>query len=228
MSLPSCLVMVNRVLEECGDLTVSSLNPGSRNSKIALEALNDATADIWERQRWPWERNTYTLALVAGQADYALPDRFDRLAEPLNLGATGAFVPLQEFTDEEWADLQLQPPTATGTPRYFKVSNTTLTMSPAPSSAFVALYPNLTFTYFQEIPPRRGITDDNNSFDVPGHFYPELVAYGKSKLKQYLADPNWQFDFQEYERGMRTHFGKVREGREPARVRPPRWIVSQW
>ena len=226
--LPSCLTMVNRVLEECGDLTVSSMNPGTRNSKIALEGLNDAQTEIWERQRWPWQRQTYNLSLVASQGDYALPDRFDRLAEPLNLGAVGSFQNLKEFTDEEWNQLNMGVPATAGTPRGFKISNVTLTMTPAPSTEFVALYPQLIFTYFQEIPDRRGVTDDNNSFDVPGHFYDAMISFGKSRLKQYLQFPDWQMDMQDFDKGMRVHLNKVREGRAPARVRPTNWVVSTW
>lgn len=226
--LPSCLTMVNRVLEECGDLTVSSMNPGTRNSKIALEGLNDAQTEIWERQRWPWQRQTYNLSLVAGQSAYAMPDRFDRLAEPLNLGAVGSFQNLKEFTDEEWNQLNMGVPATSGTPRGFKISNVTMTITPAPSTEFVALYPQLIFTYFQEIPDRRGITDDNNSFDAPGHFYDAMIAFGKSRLKQYLQFPDWQMDMQDFEKGMKVHLNKVREGRAPARVRPTNWVVSTW
>ena len=226
--LPSCLTMVNRVLEECGDLTVASLNPGTRNSKIALEGMNDAQSEIWKRQRWPWQRQTYNLSLVAGQGDYALPDRFDRLAEPLNLGAVGSFQNLKEFTDEEWNQLNMGVPATDGTPRGFKISNVTMTMTPAPSAEFVALYPQLIFTYFQAMPNRRGVTDDNNSWDVPGSFYDEMISYGKSKLKQYLGFPDWQVDMGTFEQGMRSQLNKVREGRAPAKMRPTNWVVSTW
>lgn len=226
--LPSCLTMVNRVLEECGDLEVSSLNPGTRNSKIALEALNDAQAAIWDANRWFWQRVVYNLALVAGQSDYALPARFERLAEPLNLGATGGFQTIREYTPEEWSQLNLGVPATTGTPRAFKIQNTTLTMTPAPSTDFVADYPTISFTYFQEQPSRRGITDDANSWDVPGNFYDVMIYFGKSRLKQYLQFPDWQADMQAYEMGLRVNLNKARQGRPPARVRPVNWIVSEW
>lgn len=227
-TLPSCLTMVNRVLEECGDLEVVSMNPGTRNSKIALEGMNDAQTEIWTRQRWPWQRQTYNLTLVTGQADYALPDRFDRLAEPLRLTVNGSFQALKEFTDEEWAQMNLGVPSTYGSPRGFRISNTTLTMTPAPSSEFVALYPQLVFTYFQQIPDRRGVTDDNNSWDVPGDFYDVMILFGKSRLKQYIGMEDWQADAANFEKGMRIHFNKVRQGRPPAKMRPTNYVIAQW
>lgn len=228
MSLPSCLEMVNRVLEECGDLTVVSLNPGNRNSKIALEGLNDAQSAIWGWQRWPWIRNTYNLTLVASQADYALPARFDRLAAPLRLGVNGQFANLEEKTPEEWNAMCLGIPLTDGSPRIFKISDNTLTMTPAPSAEFIAQYPTLQFDYFLDLPDRRGITDSNNSFDVPAKFYDVMISFGKSKLKQYLGAPDWQVDRQDFEKGMRDNLNQVRQGRVQARVRPSHCVESRW
>ena len=89
-TLPSCLDMVNRVLEECGDLEVSSLNPGTRNSKIALEGLNDAQTVIWQRQRWPWQRIVTNIPLV-----YSSPP----LAMALVRSVDAAKTPLRNVSD---------------------------------------------------------------------------------------------------------------------------------
>ena len=227
-TLPSCLDMVNRVLEECGDLTVSSLNPGTRNSKIAMEALNDSQTVIWQRQRWPWQRIVTNITLVAGVSDYTLPTRFDRLAEPVRLTQVGSFRNLKEYTPEEWAQLMMGAPATAGTPYGFKISNTTLTFDRAPTAEFVATYPVLVMTYFESIPDRRGVTDSANSWDVPGEFYTAMISYGKYKLKQYLGSQDFSVDMSEFEKEIRIMLNKVREGRKPAVMRPTNCVVSQW
>lgn len=228
MNLPSCLDMVNHVLQECGDLTVASLNPGNRNSYVALQALNDATSDIWETQRWPWQRVIYNLALVANQDSYALPDRFDRLAEPIRLPQAGSYQALKEFTTEEWAQLNMGPAITAGSPHYFKIENNTLYFDTAPSSDYITTYPFLVLTYFQEQPDRKTIDSSADAWDVPGHFYSAMISFGKAKLKQYLGSVDWQIDMKLYEDGMRTHLNKVRQGRVPARVRPLNYVIREW
>lgn len=229
MSLPSCLTMVNRVLEECGDVTVPSLDPGTRNSKIALEALNDVTADIWKRQRWPFQKQTSTFSLVANQADYALPDRFGRLAEPIRItSTTSGYTNLVELTPEVWNQVNRGGITLGTSPAWFKIDNTTLSLFPSPSSDFVTQYPTLTYAYFQDVPDRKTVSNDNDSWDLTNDFYEAMVLFGKAKLKQYLSFPDFGADMEAYERNLRQLQAKVREGRTPAQVRPRFWVVSEW
>ena len=70
--LPTCLVLVNRVLLECGVGTVTTMNPGTRESNVTLEALNDASNDIRLREKWPFRRALYTFLPVAGLPVYPL------------------------------------------------------------------------------------------------------------------------------------------------------------
>ena len=199
MPLPSCLEMVQRVQEEAGDIPVVSLNPGTRRSKIALEALNDACSDIWQRERWPWRRYDTNMVLSGGVSEYTLPADFASLAEPPRLPAAGNFIYMIEMTPEEWAVWMAAPPTAAGSPNKFKIENTKMVLSPAPNADYIANYPSIVFSYFRKIPARRGITDGASSWDVPDDFYDAMVLRGKGRLKQYLEFPDWQADMQDFQ-----------------------------
>lgn len=220
MNLPTCLEMVQRVQEECGDIPVTSLNPGTRRSKIALEGLNDACVAIWGAARWSWQRYDLNLTLVAGTSEYTLPSDFDRLAEPPRLSAAGNFLTMIEMTPEEWVQYQLGVPTTTGTPSRFKIENTKIVFGPAPSTDFLTTYPTIMYTYFKEHPARKTINSGADAWDVPGTFYEEMIDFGKAKLKQYLEFPDWQADLQAFEKGLKTQQNNVRQGRKPAVMRP--------
>lgn len=226
--LPSCLTMVQRVQEECGDIPVTSLTPGTRRSKIALEGLNDACQAIWEASRWPWQRYDYNLTLVAGQSEYTLPSDFDRLAESPRLSSAGNFAPLEEYSPEEWIVFQLGVSPTNGSPYRFKIENTKIVLGPAPSDEFIDQYPTLIFSYFREAPDRKTTASGADAWDVPGHFYPEMINYGKFKLKQYLEFPDWQSDKAAFEQGIQEQKNKVRQGRKPATMKPLYPVIQSW
>ena len=228
MALPSCLVMVQRVQEEAGDIPVTSLNPGTRRSKIALEALNDACSDIWQRERWPWRRYDYNLVLTDGVSEYTLPSTFGSLAEPPRLPAAGNYLYMIEMTPEEWAVWMAAPPATAGSPNKFKIENTKIVFSPTPNSDYVTSYPSILMSYFKKIPDRRAITDGASSWDVPDDFYDAMILRGKARLKQYLEFPDWQADMQAYEQSIRIQQNRVRQGRSPATVRPLYPSISEW
>lgn len=228
MALPSCLTMVQRVQEEAGDIPVTSLNPGTRRSKIALEALNDACSDIWQRERWPWRRYDYNLTLTDGVSEYTLPATFGSLAEPPRLPAAGNFLYMIEMTPEEWVAWMAGPPATSGQPYKFKIENTKIVFSPAPNSDFVADYPSIIMSFFKKIPDRRSVTDGSASWDVPDDFYEAMILRGKARLKQYLEFPDWQSDMEAYERSVRIQQNRVRQGRTPASIRPQYLTISEW
>lgn len=198
--LPNCLAMVNRVLFECGVPEVAVL--GNRESRVALEALNDSTADIWIRQRWTFQRANAFLTMVANQADYALPADFDRIAHGFRTNQASGFTPITEKTPEEYYVQATGFLSSSGQPLYFTVRNTTVSFLPAPAASFIALSPQLEWWYFKCQPTRRTTADGANSWDLPLDMHDAMIMFGKAKLKTYLeaspADIN--SDLQEYER----------------------------
>lgn len=227
-TLPSCLTMVNRVLEDSGDLAVASLNPGNKRSKIVLEAMNDACSEIWMRERWPWQRYTAYIPLVASVSDYPLPADFGRLDLPVGFSASGSVWYLQEFTPEEWSVWQAAPAVMLGTPQRFKLNNVTLSIQGAPTADFITTYPHAILSYFKDIPARRTISDGASSWDLPGDFYDCMIRYGKARLKQFLEFPDYQQDVQLYEQALRILQNKVRQGRKPAGIRPQFPVIAEW
>lgn len=230
--LPSCLTLVNRVLLECGIPTVASLNPGTRQSNVALEALNDGTNEITLRERWPWRRVTTTIPLIAGTNAYPLPDDFKTLAEAARFGGTNIpFISLQELTPENWvyygqgASLNSS---ITGTPTQFTIKDNSIYFYPTPSAGFIAIYPTITFAYFKGVHNRRTVTDDANSWDLPADMYDCLVKYGKARLKEYLEYPDAQLNQQQYEMALRMQMAIARQGRKPAQMRPMNAPFVSW
>ena len=228
MALPSCLTMVQRVQEEAGDIPVTSLNPGTRRSKIALEALNDACSDIWQRERWPWRRYDYNLVLQDGVSEYTLPDNFATLAEPPRLPASANSLYMIEMTPEEWVVWMAAPPQTAGQPNKFKIENTKIVLSPTPNSDYVTAYPSIVMSYFKKIPTRRTISSSASSWDCPDDFYDAMIRFGKARLKQYLEYPDWQSDLQAYEQSIRIQQNRVRQGRSPATIRPLYPSITEW
>ena len=228
--LPSCKDMVNNVLRELAIPEVSSLSPGTIESRIVLEGINDAVADIWNRGRWEFQRYTYTLPLVAGQDEYALPAEFGRIMLPFRLPGSMSSFQIQEMTPEEYYvnGLSTDVTANQGQPQVFYVEHMKIKFWPTPNQAFIDQTPNLQFGYFKKAPPRRGITDDNNSWDLPLDFYDALMRFGKARIKEYLQYDDTAMNYAQYEQALQIQENKYRQGRKPPMMRPLYPVVSEW
>lgn len=208
----SVLTLVNRVMRETGLPEVASIT--SKQALVALEALNDGFADIWQRQRWTFQRYTANLALVASQQEYTLPADFDRMASEFRAGYNN----LTEYTPEEWWASNYGDMTDEGQPLVYTVEGLTVKFYPVPNSTFIASIPTLKYQYFKAMPLRRTASDASSSWDLPLDFEDAHVKYGKAKLKQFLEYPDWSVDMQGYEQSLRTVRDKYREVRVAPRV----------
>lgn len=230
--LPTCLVLVNRVLLECGIPTVASLTPGTRESNVVLEALNDGTNEITLRERWPWRRATYTISLIGGQSAYPLPDDYKTLAEPLRFGAANTnYSNIEEVTPEQWAylgDGSSFNAANTGSPTQFTIKEGSIYLAPTPSTGFVTTYPTITFAYFKGVHNRRTTADSANSWDLPAEMYDCLVKFGKARLKEYLEYPDAQLNMQQYEKALAMQMAIVRQGRNPPVMRQMYSPIVEW
>lgn len=223
---PSVLASVNRVLLECGAPTVSVLT--SRPAQIALEGLNDGCHDIWSRQRWTFARGAASIALVASQRDYALPARFDRMAESFRSNAAMGYSSLVEISPEEWWRNNFGTSTQDGTPYVFTIKQLTVSFYPTPSAEFISQCPVLEFEFFQSTPPRMSTAMGTGAWDVPLDFYDAMIKYGKAKLKQHLEYPDSPMNLQEYEMSLQILKGKYREVRGAPTLKPRNVNVSEW
>lgn len=210
----SVLTLVNRVLRESGVPEVSSIT--SKLSNVALEALNDGFADIWQRQRWSFQRYTANLPLVASQQEYTLPGDFDRMASVFRAG----FNSLTELTPEHWWSHNYGDMTDEGQPLVYTVEGLMVKFYPIPNQNFIDTFPTLKYQYFKAMPARRTQSDASSSWDLPLDFEDAHVKYGKSKVKQFLEYPDWAADMQGYEQSLRTVRDKYREVRVQPRVNP--------
>lgn len=207
----SCLVLVNRVMRETGLPDVTTFT--DTNSIIALEALNDCVADIWQRQRWTFQRYTSTIQLVDSQQDYTLPEGFDRMASPFRTSGTLGLSNLQELTPEVWWELGLGDSTNIGQPLYYTIDVGVARFSPIPNSDFVAICPSFQYQYFKGVQTRRTTSDTASSWDLPLDFEDAMVNFGKARLKKFLEYPDWGQDMESYERNLKTLRDKYREVR---------------
>lgn len=203
----SVLDILNRVMRETGLPEVSAIT--SKQAKIALESLNDAFADIWQRHRWTFQRYTAALAMVDSQQDYSLPADFDRMASNFRVRS----LPLEELSPEQWWAAGYGGITSYGQPYVYTVDSLTARFYPIPDAGFVANSPTISFQYFKAMPSRRVAADINSSWDLPLDFEDAQVRFGKSRLKQFLEYPDYRDDMQSYEQALRVLFNKYREVR---------------
>lgn len=228
--LPSCLTMVNNVMRELGIPAVSSLSPGTNESRIVLEGINDAVADIWNRNRWDFQRYTYSLPLVSGQDEYAVPADFGRVSLPFRLPGSRSAFEIQEMTPEEFysSGYGVDITTPQGQPQVFFVQHQTMKFWPTPNDNFVDQVPIIQFGYFKKSPPRREITDSSNSWDLPLDFYDALMRFGKARLKEYLQYDDAVMNYQQYEQALAIQEAKWRQARKVPTMRPPQSVISEW
>ena len=79
LSVPVALDMVNRVQRECGVETITSMASGNDRSEVVREALNDSIIDLYNRARWEWLLQVYSIPLVACRTSTSCRRTFDRL-----------------------------------------------------------------------------------------------------------------------------------------------------
>jgi len=114
--MPSILAMVQRVKRECGlPVPTTLVGTTDQTALVVLEALNDATVDIYMRARWEWKQCLYGLPLVAGTTQYALPADFERMCiDPKSAG-----YPISGLSQEEWQQQIPAVSITSGQPQYF-------------------------------------------------------------------------------------------------------------
>lgn len=207
---PSILTAVTRVLDEVGISSPTALvATANRNSRVTVNALNDALEDIYVRTDWPWLRETVNIGFIVGQSEYPLPNRFGNLDGYLK---AGSFV-FRELTPYEFERDVLRVPTPdnlTGIYGVFCIDNHTLRFGHIPTDATVASIPKFTLTYLKKIPPR--LSGDTDCLDLPPEFYRAVVFYARSRVKQLLEYPDAMVDMQEYERALGSLLAAKRQG----------------
>jgi hypothetical protein len=223
----SLLDLVNRVRNECG---IESVPSDARDYDMrcvsVTNAINDSVLELWRLVRWPWTRYSWTMPWVAGTSEYNLPDRFFRVASSLE--AAPGYGPMQEMPPDEFmmTGWNSQDPYPEGTPSVVTYFKNYLKVWPAPSTNFVASYPNASMEYFREPPPR--VVEDNDGIELPAELIPACVAYGKWKLKLHVGDSDWQHHRDEYERLKSEQMIRYHVGRRANRMLPDDFTPSLW
>ena len=214
--MPSILDMVKRVKRECGlPEPVTLVGTTDKTALVALDALNDASVDIYSRKRWEWQESLYGLPLVAGTVQYSLPADFQRMAQdPKSAG-----YPIQGLTEEEWDQIVPGQALTSGSPQFYTVHGYIFQIWPAPSVEYVAQYPILPFVYYRQSPKRLDGSNDGSNLNLPAEFVECLIYYGKFKVKAFLEYPDAQADLQLYEKALFTRMNAGRSMRTLPRLR---------
>lgn len=127
------LGLVNNILRECGERTVSNLTSPTAITQLAMDYLNYTVVDICNKSRWWFLEATKTYAPVAGQATYALPSNFDKMAsKPRYTGAQLVYISPDDL------DRQVPDRSTSGTPTNYTIWNDNLEFYPTPSSDFIS------------------------------------------------------------------------------------------
>lgn len=216
-SFPSTINLVNRILNECGIESNTTLSAQNFRSNTALQAVNDAVADIHYRNRWTFQKRLTFFNMVVGVNQYVLPADFMRLAIPPILNGNR----LKEYTPEEWAAFipEGSNQIANGMPQAFCVDMNIFRLWPIPDSQTISLYPQLSYIYFMGPGARLGTSDDNATVNLPIDFLEAVVAFGKWKVKMLLEYPDAGAEQQRYESCLRTLMNRDAKGRRQPRLR---------
>lgn len=229
--LPSMKDLANRVLRECGRPVKSTFVATTDPQAImAYDGVQDAYADLWFRNRWEWQRYEASIALVAGSDEYPLPSNFQRMAVAPWFGPLKTPGQLQEMTPEVFYKM-IAPmnPTLQGSPQFYTIDHTTMKVWPAPSTTSILSQPIITFQYWLELPARKTLAQEAQPLNyMPSTFEEILIAYAKSKLKQYLEFPDWEADRKDYERKLLIMIQRNRQVRIASTLRMPFEGVSEW
>lgn len=214
--MPSILTMVKRVKRECGlPEPITLVATTDKTAIVALDALSDAAVDIYSRKRWEWQESLYSVSLVAGTTQYALPADFQRLAQPPEAGG----YPVAGLTEEEWMQYVPLVSTTSGSPQYYTVHGYIFEIWPAPTADYIALYPQLPFTYYRQPPARLDGSDDVANINIPVEFVECLIAYGRWRVKSFLEYPDADKDKGIYEEKLFTRMNVGRSMRKAPRMR---------
>lgn len=224
LNFPNLLQLTTRVRRECTRETLVTLTDDPINNVI-VDAVNDATEDIYYKNRWNWKKSLYNFRLIQGQADYALPADFYQLAtEPEYNG-----VKMLEVDPEDWFrhtyDPSVNPSNMTqGSPAIYMVDRTFIRLHPVPSETSVSTAPFIPAVYYRRPPPRLSIADDtSNPPDLPPEFIEAVVAFGKWKLKVHLQFDDFELDERRYREIVQKQIENDYISVHPVRMRPRKW-----
>ncbi len=223
--MPSILSMVKRVKRECGQPEPTTLvGTTDKQALIVLDALNDATNDIFTRKRWEWNESLYGLNLVAGSSQYNLPADFMRMAKDPKVG--GLTVKVLDETD--FHILIDNSAISYGSPVYYSAHGYIFELWPTPNQEFVDQYPILQFTYYRMPPKRLDGSDDSANINLPPQFEPALIRYGRMALKNYLEYPDAGDERDWYEWHLGVQMRADRSIRPMPTVKLPRVNRKSW
>lgn len=218
-TFPSLLSLVNRVLNECGVESNTSLAAQNFRSNTVLQAINDAVADIYYRDRWFWQKSLTYLTLVAGTDQYAMPADFMRLAHPPVING----VMLQEYTQEEWLENIPQPSgssTAQGQPQACCFDMNIIRLWPIPDANTVSQFPQMGYTYYRGPGVRLDTTNDAATVNLPIDFLEAVVAFARGVLKQHLEFPDQAVqERQRYEQAIQVQMARNSRSRVQPRLK---------
>jgi len=217
---------VRRIVASLGDQAPSSAVSTSQTIQVAVDAVNDAVADIYSRAKWPFRLKFCSIVMSGGCASYALPDDFgefqlETISAP---GSPGAPIKFSEYADlmaahPQWpirsADNALNGYMpldvigdyagamfeASGVPAQFTEWNKTLMLWPPPSAEFAAAYQILWIPYYAHAPE---LIADADILPLPQNLWAACTYMAQSLLKQYLEYPDSQIDAARAERMINT------------------------
>lgn len=118
---------------------------------VAADAINDAIHRL-NTEIWQWNMTYQDISLSADTAEYSLSAAFKAPRHAHFLDVSGNYRASLDYWGPKSFDLEFPSITASGDPQGYTVYNHldtgNITLTPAPSSAFVASYPTLRMRYY--------------------------------------------------------------------------------
>ncbi len=162
--------------------------------------INDGQRDILNRYLWDFSRDYQDLSTVASTEEYSL-------AQPCivyNARNVTSTIPMRFIKDIDF-DRQFPSPTATGAPRYFRMSGQSQVSSSATVYPKVQLYPipdtvyTIRLRYFKRYPD---LSADSDISPIPEAYHELLVNYACNVFFSSQGDVRAVEQYTKYENGL--------------------------
>lgn len=238
-----------RTLQQAVDLILRGIGeqPGTVNSAIqsqgkrtakAVDAVNDALAEIWGRAKWDFRLAWHPLILATGNSWYNAPDDFAEFAFDLPTFAATSPIEYQDwrkFIEENpwcravdvsaggfgitWATQSSSDARNTGTPRIYSIFADRLFLYPSPDAAFMATNPSIALGYYRSSPE---VAEPDDDIALPKGLLNAHKFLSLCFLKQALEYADFQADEGRAERYIAKELSRMGKAvRRTPRVETP-------
>jgi hypothetical protein len=226
------LQAVNKLLLSTGKGSVISVVSPTRHTQLAINAVQDATDDVFYKKLWQWRREHMEIELVEDQMWYALPVDYHKMASPLSLNRDDKMLTYMDYETmlKTWPYLRSFPPgsgvgglaaalqlvdqtAAFGEPLNYTVwQKSYLGFMPIPDEDFVDTEGTLYGHYWRA---NSLVSGDYDDIGIPRELWTTHNLLASAKFKKALEMSDWKDDQILGQQMLDERCGARREDQDP-------------